>query len=171
MTCMVLLSGRVITLYRVIAAHSHHTFSTTICWSVCMSVQCIVATRPIGCYYYYYYAVFNAPYICQSMTKSQDVHAVWDGRLDRSGDEAGGWFWDWSMQGGQFWGQYEVPHCKPMRNLQHSCGESAWIVGAAVWGVAWGRPRHWWRHGLFANYSAQFVIILVNNYACLPESG
>jgi len=22
-------------------------------------------------YYYYYYAVFNAPYVCQSMTKSQ----------------------------------------------------------------------------------------------------
>jgi len=26
---------------------------------------------PLLCYYYYYYAVFNAPYVCQSMTKSQ----------------------------------------------------------------------------------------------------
>jgi len=25
----------------------------------------------IDYYYYYYYAVFNAPYVCQSMTKSQ----------------------------------------------------------------------------------------------------
>jgi len=28
-------------------------------------------------YYYYYYAVFNAPYVCQSMTKSQAQVAWW----------------------------------------------------------------------------------------------
>jgi len=36
-----------------------------------MLVGFLRVTDTLQCFYYYYYAVFNAPYVCQSMTKLQ----------------------------------------------------------------------------------------------------
>ena len=71
-----------------------------------------------------------------------DPHALWHHRSDRSRDEADSGVWGLVHGKGYFWARIWGVPLYPMGEFTAYVCDSASTVGAAVWGVACGEPRH-----------------------------